>query len=299
MEGWIYFVLMAYAVWSATSIIDKIVISKGYIQNPLVYIVLNGFMNVFMLFLLPFAGLEALRPADFLIVMAYGIFFSAGIAFYYKAVEYEEISKIIVLNQLTPIFTLGISFLFLGESLTRSHLAGFLMWIMAGLIVSYKPSGKAFRLSRAVSLMIISTFLIAVALVASKHVFSVTSFWSAFLWLRLASFSAVFVLLLPSVRNDFVKTFKSAGNNAKKLLLFKMAIDFSAFILLGYAITKGPISLVTALSNAVWPVFVFIIALGFSIFLPGIIKEDISKKSLFAKSAAVILILIGVYLVNL
>lgn len=298
MESWIYFVLMAYGVWSLTSIIDKIVISKGYIKSPLVYIVLNGLMNILLIALLPFAGFEPLKFIDFLIALLYGIFFSLGIMIYYKAVEYEEISRIIMLNQLTPIFALGMSFLFLGEVLTKNHLMGFMLWILAGIIVSYKRTGKAFRLSKAVYFMAASTFLIAVALVASKHIFSVTSFWSGFLWLRLTSFSALLVLLFPSVRKDFADAFRTNGNKAKGLLLFKMAIDFSAFILLGYAVTQGPISLIAALSNAVWPVFVFILALIISIFWPSVIKEDMDKKAVLAKLAAIVLILMGIYFLN-
>lgn len=290
---------MAYGIWSVTSMIDKIVISRGYIKSPLVYIVLNGLMNVFLVLLLPFVGFGQLKFLDFLIALAYGIFFSLGITIYYKAVEYDEISRIIMLNQLTPIFALAMSFLFLGEVLTKNHLIGFLLWILAGIIVAYKKHGKKFRLSKAVYFMAISTFFIAIALVASKHIFSVTSFWSGFLWLRLTSFSALMVLLFPSVRSSFAETFKTLGNNAKKLLLFKMVIDFSAFILLGYAVTQGPISLIAALSNAVWPIFVFILALIASIYLPKILKEDITKNAILTKLAAIILIIIGIYFVNI
>lgn len=297
MESWIYFVLMAYGIWSVTSMIDKVVISRGYIKSPLVYIVLNGLMNIFLVLLLPFVGFEQLKFLDFLAALAYGIFFSLGITIYYKAVEYDEISRIIMLNQLTPIFALGMSFLLLGDVLTKNHLIGFLLWILAGFIVAYNP-GKKFGLSKAVYFMAASTFLIAAALVASKHIFSVTSFWSGFLWLRLTSFSALMVLLIPSVRSSFAETFKALGNNAKKLLLFKMIIDFSAFILLGYAVTQGPISLIAALSNAVWPIFVFILALITSIYLPKILKEEVSKKAIMTKLAAIILIIIGIYFVN-
>ncbi len=43
---WIYYVLIANCIWSFTSLIDKIVISKGYIKNPLVYLATNGLMNI-------------------------------------------------------------------------------------------------------------------------------------------------------------------------------------------------------------------------------------------------------------
>lgn len=52
MQNWIYFVLIAQGIWSITALIDKIVISKGYIKNPLVFITSNGVMNILLVFLL-------------------------------------------------------------------------------------------------------------------------------------------------------------------------------------------------------------------------------------------------------
>ena len=48
--------MAAQLIWAFTSVIDKIVISKGYIKSPFVYIVLNGLMNVLLIFLLPFSA---------------------------------------------------------------------------------------------------------------------------------------------------------------------------------------------------------------------------------------------------
>ena len=138
MLNWIYFVLISQGIWSITSLIDKIVISKDYIKNPLVYIVLNGLGNIFLIFLLPFVGFEALKFIDILIVIISGFLFSASVALYYKAVQYDEISRIAVLFQLAPIFVLILSFLILEETLTKNHFIGFLLLLAAGVVVSYR-----------------------------------------------------------------------------------------------------------------------------------------------------------------
>lgn len=299
MENWIYFALIAQGIWSVTSIIDKIVISKGYIKNPLVYIVLNGVMNVFLIFLLPFAGFEPLSFMNFLIAMLSGVMFSFAVTIYYKAVQYDEISRVVMLYQLIPVFVLILSLLFLGEILTKNHFLGFLFLLSAGFIVSYKRTEKSFKLSKAFYYMLISAFMSAIAFVSAKHIFSVTSFWSAFLWLRLSGFTALFVLFVPSIRNQFVETFKNMKNRVKGLLTFKMVIDFSAFIFSGYAILNGPTSLVSALSNSAAPLFVFIAALFTSLYLPNLVKENINKKVILTKISAIVLIIIGIYFVNL
>ena len=299
MLNWIYFVLIAQGIWSITALIDKIVISKGYIKNPLVYIVLNGLMNIFLIFLLPFAGFEVLRFTDLLILLLSGITFSAAITIYYKAVQYDEISRIAVLYQLGPVFVFILSFLFLGDVLTKNHLIGFLFLLGAGIIVSYKKSGKKFRIGKTFFLMLVSVIFSSISFVSAKHIFNVTSFWSAFLWLRLSGFTALFVLLLPSIRNQFVETFNVMDAKIKKLLGFKILIDFSAFIFAGYALQNGQAPLVSALASSALPLCVFILTLITTIYFPRIVKEEIDKKAIVTKLLAIVLIAVGIIFVNL
>ena len=298
MQNWIYFVLIAQGIWSITSFIDKIVISKGYIKNPAVYIVLNGSMNILLIFLLPFVGVETLNFTDFLIALISGITFSIAVAIYYKAVQYDEISRVVMLNQISPIFVLILAFLFLKEELTKNHFIGFLFLIGAGVIMSYKRIGNSFKLSKAFYYMLVSAFIGAISAVAAKHIFSVANFWTAFVWLRLMGFTALSVLLLPSIRHDFIQTFKNMKNNIRVLLGFKMIIDFSAFIFASYALLKGNVSLVTALSTAVQPLLVFVFALLISIYLPKIVKEKIDKRAILTKLFAIVLIIVGIVFVN-
>lgn len=298
MESWIYFVLISQGIWSVTSLIDKIVISKGYIKNPLVYIVLNGVMNVFLIFLLPFVGFEPLGFMNFLIVMLSGVMFSFAVTIYYKAVQYDEISRVAMMFQLGPIFVLILSYLILGEKLTQSHFLGFLLLLSAGIIVSYKKA--EIKLSRAFYYMLASAVFGAASFVAAKHIFNVTSFWNAFVWLRLSGFTALFVLVVPSIRNDFIYTFKNMKIKIKGLLGFKMIVDFSSFVFAGYAIIKAPaIVLISALASSIQPVFIFVLTLFTSIYFPAIIKEELDKKSVLTKLAAIAMIIIGITFINL
>src|SRR3989338_6319554 len=257
MESWVLFVLLAQFIWSFTTIIDKFVISKKYIANPLVYIVINGLTNFAFIFLLLFFDFEPLGLGDFMIALLSSAGFAIGVTLYYKAVQYEEISRITLLYQSTPLFVFGISIIFLGDSLSVYPLLGFLLLLCAGIIAAYRKAHNKFVLSKAFYLMIASNIFIAIAYVSAKHVFNVTGFWSAVLWLRVTGFVALLVLLVPSVRKDFAKTFGAMKNKVKGLIGFKMIIDAIAFIASDFAILLGPVSLVSALSNASLPLFVF------------------------------------------
>ena len=110
MQTWILFTLIAELIWSFTSLFDKILLSKGHIKSPYVFIVFNGAMNALLVFLLPFFDFGHLSVMDITIALVAGLFLTIGIIFYYKAVQYEEISRVLMLWQLIPIFVLITSF---------------------------------------------------------------------------------------------------------------------------------------------------------------------------------------------
>ena len=151
------------------------------------------------------------------------------------------------------------------------------LFIIAGVIVLFNMQTKKIAMSKAVPLFLLSMIFGSFAAVSAKYIYTSTSFWNAFLLLRISGLSALFVLLVPKIRNDFVKTFKSMPSNYRKIMCSKMVVDFSAFIFSGYAVTMGPVSIISALSNAVMPIMVFLIALFITMFYPMIMKENVSK----------------------
>ena len=298
MQPWVYFILIANFIWSITALIDKIVVSKGYIKNPLVYLLSNGLMNLLFVFLLPFVGIKPIGFLDFMVALISGITLSGSLAVYYKALEYDEISKIVVLFQIGPVFVLILSYVLFGQLLSGNNLIGFLLLIFAGILVSYKKSGNTFRFSRAFYLMVLSMFLSAISIITAKHVFSSMGFWGAFLWIRIVDFNALAVLAMPSVRKDAAKTIKSMEPKIIWLLIFKMVIDFIGFIFGGLALSQGVVSLVSVLGSSTLPLLVFIITLITSLYIPNILSEDINKRILLTKIAAITLIITGIVFIN-
>ena len=299
MESWIFFVLISSFIWAITSFIDKIVISKGYVKSPYAYIVLNGLMNVLIVFFLPFFGFQPLTIMQLLSALLFGIFMSAGIIAYYKAVEHDDISNIVILFQLEPVMILLFSFVFLGEVLTKSHLIGFVVILAAGLLVSYKKIEGKFKLGKVFYLMVISGVLISASYLSIKYLYNTTTFWNAFLWSRLANMCAMLVLLVPSIRKECVSTFKRISIKVKGLLGFKMIIDFTSFFVLGFALQTAPISLVNVIGTSVIPLVVFFLGLFSSIYFPSIVREQIDLKSIMAKITAIALVVFGIAIINL
>jgi drug/metabolite transporter (DMT)-like permease len=299
MNPWILFAFMAQSVWAVCTVIDKIVISKGHIKNPFVFITLNGFMNIFILLPIFFFGIEMLPLKQMAAVVVYGLCHIAAVIAYYAAVSHDEISKIKIIDQMGPIIIYMLAFIFLGEVLTSNMLMGFILFISAGMLVSLGRKNGKFELSKAIPLMLLSMTIGSIASIAAKYVYSSTGFWNGLIWLRISGFAGLLVFFAPRIAKDFKMTYQKMPLNYKKLMCFKMVIDFSAFIFYGIAISNGPISIISAFSGAVIPIMVFLIALALTKAYPHILKEDVSSKALFWKTLSIALVIAGIIFVNI
>ena len=96
----------------------------------------------------------------------------------------EEISRLVPLFQVVPIFVLLLSFLFLREVLSFQQMAGFFIILAGAILISIeKYEWGVFRLREAFWYMMLSSFLFAVPLVIFKFVsLSSGSFFQTLGW---------------------------------------------------------------------------------------------------------------------
>ena len=292
MANWIFFVIIAQMIWGSCSVFDKFVISKGHLKNPLSYIFFNGAMNFLVFLIIPFISLEILSLRDILIALSYGIGLNIAVSLYYKAVQYDEISRIRMMELATPFLVMLTSFFILGEILSKSQLISFSLFVAAGLVVSYHNNSKGKFISKALLLILAAGVVGSFTAIASKHIYSSYGFWSAFLWLRLGQFSSMAVLFIKPVRKE-LKSF-IFENKVSRLMGVKMLVDFSAFIIIGFAIQKGPITLISAANTTISPLVTFTLATLITIFSPSLIREEIGRKSMSIKLFAAALAIVGV-----
>jgi len=299
MELYIYLVLIGQLLWAFLSLIDKFMISKKFITNPLVFIIFNGIMNIALLLFIPFIDIH--KPSLEIVVSAvlFATLYLAGIAAYYKAIEYEDISKVIMLFNLEPVLVLLFSFLFLHEILRLNQFAGFTFLLAAAFVVTFKKTKTGFKMSNALWFMIISGVTAAISYVAAKNVYNLTDFLNAFFWLRVASFAPLILLFIPRLRREFVSTWKSMPRYANGIIASKMIIDFSVFFIVGYAISIASPSLIIALMSATIPLSVLILSSLISIYHPEILEEELTKKAVLVKLAGLALIIAGITMLNI
>jgi transporter family protein len=115
MELWILFSVLAALTWAIVNIIDKYVLTK-WVRAPIVPVIINGIIGLLAgLFILLFQGLSTLSYLNIALVFVAGIFYILSLFFYFRAAKIEEISRVIPLYQLSPLFVLIFAALFLGR----------------------------------------------------------------------------------------------------------------------------------------------------------------------------------------
>lgn len=295
---WIIFTLLAYFTWSITSIIDKFIVSKKHVEDPIIYSIVNGVSGLLVLILVPIYGFKIPPLNILLIALLTGIFYILLVIPFYKACQYEEISRIQILWQMMPIFALILATIFLNEILSLNDYIGFVLLIIGGIIVSLKKIKGIFKLNIAFYLILFATFIAAIHAVLSKYIFTNADLVSGFVLTRMGAFLMSMTFFISNkYRKISLEIFSKMSNKIKTVIGIKAIIDLAALLIFSYALITGPVSLISVIGNAIKPIFVLILAFFITVRFPNIIKEDLSIDSLFSKIIALVLVLAGLYFV--
>jgi len=209
----------------------------------------------------------------------------------------EEASRVISITRISPIFVLTLSFIFLNEVLSFQKYLGGLFLVSSAVLISYRRIKKKFYLSKGIILILIYSLGLAVTSIVAKYNLGNTDYLSFYFWNLVGNIlGCVPLMLIPFIRKNLIDSIPKID---KKTWL--TVISASIFSWLGYvfyftALSIGFVSLISAVFS-VQPLIVLILTLILTIHRPEILKEEISRKSLLFKSLAVILIIIGGYLV--
>jgi len=293
---WFVFALIAPVMWAMSNIIDKIMFNR-YVKNPFSYQVILQVTNtpVAILFLL-FVPISV--DIFSLIGILYGGFLAIVSVFYNKALMKEEVSRVMAIFYTNPIFVLLLAVIFLGESLSLTKYLGVALLVSSAILASYKMmKGKSRFQLGAVIFILIFGLSWAAGNVLSKWAFNYTSYLSFLFWTIVGAIIVGFSFLIPeNIRKDFFADVRRMGRAGWGFRGFATIVYYTGLISFYTAISIGFVSLVGAIPS-IQPFLVFLYSLFFSIFLPNVIKEEISRYNILTKLLAVILIFIGSWLI--
>jgi uncharacterized membrane protein len=295
---WFFFALLGAASLAVTGVIDKFILEK-YVLNSHGYLVcLILFQQIFAAGIFFFKGSGFVYPESFYAV-ATGIVQIMYWAAYLRALKVEETSRIAALVYVYPVFVFPAAFLFLGEALSLKDYIGGIFLVLSAILVSYRPQarGSSLMLSPALKYMFLFWVFYATYSIAAKYLLSFMNEWHLMLWLSLGNFLAILAFLIQKEIRDEVIRYSHSGSIFFSSLVAEEIFSFLGRGALIFAYALGSVALVSSVA-ALQPFITLVYVLFLSIFIPGIIKEETDKRTISLKLMAVVLIIIGIYLVS-
>ncbi len=290
---WVLFSVLASLAWAIVNVVDKYILTK-WVREPMVstavLIVVGLIAGVAIYFI---RGFSELSYANILLVLISGVFYMAVNLLYFKAVKIEEISRVVPLWYLTPLFVLLLASILLGEFFSPDKYIGIILLVAGAVFISAMKISKL-GFGKAFWLMVSSSALLAVNQIITKYLLNFADFWTIFSWTRIGAGIALAVYLVRFP--NLLSTITGYGSKVIGMISLNEVLNVSAGVLITVAAFLGPITLVNAMSS-IQPLFVLIFAVLLSVFYPKILKEEIGKSTVMLKLIAVASIMAGAVLI--
>jgi len=298
---WLIVAISAYLILAIVFLVDKYLL-VGPIPNPQVYTFYIGTLGILVLILAPFVGLYIPELSQIVLSLLAGALFIYGIFWLNKALRLFEASRVIpAIGGILPIFSFLLIYIFSGgkEIFTLWEFLAFILLVFGSVLIIYekaKISLKSLRISA------IAAFFLALSFVLAKYVYVAQPFWSGYIWIRIGGFlMAMSFLFTPEVRRELGRAKINFPKKTAAIFLSNQAAGASANILQNWAIALAPlvcVAIINALQGLQYA-FLLIFATIISLKFPKILKEEISRKILFQKILAILLIGGGLVLLTL
>ena len=294
---WLILSLVGAAALSVTGIIDKLILGR-FVRDPLAYLVVLVVMQQTLVLAIPaHLGWGFVYPQTLYALIA-GAFQVVLWTAYLIALKQEETSRVAAMVYVFPVFVFLGAYLFLGETLELDHYLGGALLVVSALMISYRPGRQgSIILSPALKYMSVFWVFTAAYALASKYLLGFMTEWHLILWSSLGSLLTVLPFLgRKSIRKEAAGYFRGGA-----FLILALFAD-EIFDLLGrgafiFAYGKGSVALVSSVA-AMQPFITLIYVILLGLFIPGLLAEELDRKTMALKMVAVALIVIGVYLVS-
>jgi uncharacterized membrane protein len=303
MKLWFILPLIATFLWASTNFIDKFLINKHFKGRQGALVLYSAFIGLPIFILIGLFNPEVLKInfITAILIILNSFLYVVYLIPYFRALSKADTSVVTPLFQIIPVFTYFLALFFLDEHLSLNQILGSILIIMGAVGISIRIKKKSFHLRKEVlGFMLLASLLVSLNWFFFKFFALELDFWKTSFWQYIGY--TLFGLLLfsfkKSYRVDFINSFKKTKGKIIFLNALNESLNISAIIIFSYASLLAPLALVSVL-NGVQPVFLLFMGIILSKFFPKIIKEDISKRVIIQKMILFILIIAGIYLINL
>ncbi len=291
--------LLASILWGITNHIDKFMLvgtedNKNIIKVLVVFssLIAGIILTPFWLILSHFN--VSIGFISLISVFLASLVYIIACVLYFKAMEENDASIVIVMSQMIPVFSYILALILFKENLTINQIIGSIVIILSAVIISFdfneKNNKKKFK---ALVLMSISSFIYSTYFILFDIAIRNSSYYSCAFWYQIGLLMIGLVLLLiKQFRDPFIIMIKKYGKRYFILNTTNEALNLISHLLVNYANLIIPVALVTVL-NGFQSAFVFIFGVIGTIIFPKYIKEDLSKNNVIQKILCIILSIVG------
>lgn len=294
---WFTLVLVGYFLLAVVFVLDKFILTKT-VTEPLVYTFYSTIFMFGALLAWPF-GVELLEGVDWVWGVGSGVAFGLGLWTMFIAVKGSEASHVNpFIGAVVTIVTYLLSARLLGEQMTATQTVGIFVLATASLFLSRETTKLGTGWRRVYAFAIASGLCFAVSHVAAKYIYDSYSFLTGFVWTRAATGLVGLALLAsPAVCRSFshrsrAQTARLERRQAVGLIASDKLLGIIAVVFIQYAIARGSVTVVSALSGAQYA-FLFIIIMLLTKFWPHILREYFTKRELTLQIVALAFLVLG------
>jgi uncharacterized membrane protein len=290
--SWVFLALFAPFLSALANIVDKFLLGKRMVNCFALLPVAGFFALLFGVGSFLFVSFDGVPISKLAIAFGLGLVGSFLYMLYYFVLSSEEVSRVISIWYVQPVFVLLFALLFLGEMFPLFKIGGILFCVGGAIALGIDKLPKGFAFRKGFWWLMLNCVISALVSVGLKFSLEGVGYWQIFsaqsfgLFVGLSS-----TIFMPSVRKHLGHVLKNVH-----ILGVSEVLAFTAKLVLLAAFALAPVSLVSALSS-VQPLFVLGLSLFLSIFIPSILKEDWSRSVVLKKSVSVAAIFVGAVIV--
>lgn len=299
MISWLLAIMLSYLFFSFSFLGDKLILTNA--PRPKSYTFYIGILSALVIFLMPFIKLSLPSPTVFLWIILEALVFILGIYVMFVTLEKHDVSVVITtIGATQPIFIFILSLLSFGpQPILFKNIAAFILLLIGSVVISID---KKFHITgNYVKIILFVSLLFSLDYIFSKLVFLHQPFLQGFVWMRICTLVMVLTFLVSKkFRTEIFQKKRFLSGKLKIVFLCSQACGGIATLLQSFAIFLAPIALLPIMNalRGIQYVFLFILTMLLSLFLPKILKEDISKRLIVQKIISILLIGIGLAIVS-
>lgn len=292
---WFWLVILAYILNAVATLISKWLLSSS-IPHPVVFVFYIGVLNLLALVLIPF-GFFVPPLAHILIALVSGVAYAAAMYYMAKALHIDQVSQVApMIGGLQPLFVVAFAWFFLPEQLENLQYVGILLLIIGSMLMALEIGKKRF-FTISIKYILTSTVLFGLSYALLKLVYLQQNFVSGFVWTRFGTF--LFVLLLVFLPNNWLKikqNLKGSGEKVKVMFVVGQILGALSFVLVSFAISLGPVTVINALQGVQYALL-FILIFLLSRKFPHLLDEPLRRPVIIQKIIAIAILITGLALV--